>query len=610
MAKIEVLRCTSCGSNKVKDLGNGIGKCEHCESTMLLPKKNAEIISLLNNAYIYRENFNYDLAIKSYQYVLEKDSQELSAYEGILLSEYGIEYVKDAYSNKLIPTCHRAHFKSILEDDNYKALMTLADDEQKKVIEHKALEIDKLQKAIERQLKNEESFDVFISYKATDKNGNKTEDSIIARNIYEELTNKNYKVFFSEKSLEDRLGSEYEPIIFKALHTSKIFILVGTSKKNVESNWVRNEWSRFLDRIKNEPQLLSGNNFIPVFKDMSPYDMPKVNNNFVQGVDATKLGYTLTILDGVQKLLKPEKEKRVLDTFDNVENIEQFEKIRKQRNKELKQKNWKDLQTNPAKKKQKILYNLFLASPYILSLIALCMLFDKRTWFSAEPLFGFFILFISLSFCMFILTLCIQTNLYNLKLLINTIFPCALILISVFSFVLCHTVVPVTIYGAPAFKLPSAKYYNGLMYSVPEKGYCNVYNNGTLEYFTKEINGEKHLIFPDEINGMKINQFSIMIPDDIDVVCLPSLEEHKETSADLGQTYLSIQITKKSKLKAIYCSSTCEHISFGYYFFVYPDSYGASSGDKTDIPIYFSSTIPQYADSYFTNIQIGTYPYK
>ena len=607
MAKIEVLRCTSCGSNKVKDLGNGIGKCEHCESTMLLPKKNTEIISLLNNAYIYRENFNYDLAIKSYQYVLEKDSQELSAYEGILLSEYGIEYVKDAYSNKLIPTCHRAHFKSILEDDNYKALMTLADDEQKKVIEHKALEIDKLQKAIERQLKNEESFDVFISYKATDKNGNKTEDSIIARNIYEELTNKNYKVFFSEKSLEDRLGSEYEPIIFKALHTSKIFILVGTSKENVESNWVRNEWSRFLDRIKNEPQLLSGNNFIPVFKDMSPYDMPKVNNNFVQGVDATKLGYTLTILDGVQKLLKPEKEKRVLDTFDNVENIEQFEKIRKQRNKELKQKNWKDLQTNPAKKKQKILYNLFLASPYILSLIALCMLFDKRTWFLYDPRFILFIIFSSLALITTITIICVQTKLYTLKPLLNTAFPIALILISIGSFVICHTVIPITILGETAYNTPYSRFYNGFVYGELNDGYCMVRYNDNLEYYTKTINGEKHLILPNEIDGKKICDFAIFIPENIDVVYLPSLEISNPQYTVMSQTSYNIFVPENSKLKAIYCSSV-DSIQGGTYF-AHKDMWN-SNQEILNIPIYFESTVPEYTNQYFSNIQTGTYPYK
>ena len=95
MDKVEVIRCSSCGSVEIEAISNSIAKCSHCGSTMIMPKQNAEIVAMLNNAYVYRANFNYDLAIKSYQFVLEKDSNELSAYEGILLSEYGIEYVKD-----------------------------------------------------------------------------------------------------------------------------------------------------------------------------------------------------------------------------------------------------------------------------------------------------------------------------------------------------------------------------------------------------------------------------------------------------------------------------------------------------------------------------------
>ena len=201
MTNAEVIRCSSCGSSDIETLSNSIGKCSHCGSTMLMPKQNEEIIALLNNAYLYRANFNYDLAIKSYQFVLEKDSSELSAYEGILLSEYGIEYVKDNYTGKLIPTCHRAHFTSIYDNEYYKTLISLVSEEQKAIIEEKVKEIDKLQKAIERQLKNEQEYDVFISYKATDANGDKTEDAVIAREIYDELISKNYKVFFAEKSL-------------------------------------------------------------------------------------------------------------------------------------------------------------------------------------------------------------------------------------------------------------------------------------------------------------------------------------------------------------------------------------------------------------------------
>ena len=120
MEEILTIKCPSCGSVDINNIGNGVGRCSHCSSTLILPRHNEEILALLNNAYLYRANSNYDLAIKTYQFVLEKDSNELSAYEGILLSEYGIEYVKDTYSNKLVPTCHRAHFTSIYENQYYK----------------------------------------------------------------------------------------------------------------------------------------------------------------------------------------------------------------------------------------------------------------------------------------------------------------------------------------------------------------------------------------------------------------------------------------------------------------------------------------------------------
>jgi tetratricopeptide (TPR) repeat protein len=179
MSTKEVIRCQSCGSSTITNLNNGTGICEHCKSKMILPKEKSEIISLLNSAYVYRETYNYDLAIKTYEYAIEKDPQELSAYEGIILSTYGIEYVKDPHTSKLIPTCHRAHFKNVFENEYYKAFLTIANDDQKAALEVKLNEINKLQAAIERQLQNEQEFDVFISYKSNDENGDKTEDSVL-----------------------------------------------------------------------------------------------------------------------------------------------------------------------------------------------------------------------------------------------------------------------------------------------------------------------------------------------------------------------------------------------------------------------------------------------
>ncbi len=49
--------------------------------------------------------------------------------------------------------------------------------------------------------------DIFISFKHTDENGNVTEDSVIAEDLYKMLTAKGYKAFFSNKSLEETQNS-------------------------------------------------------------------------------------------------------------------------------------------------------------------------------------------------------------------------------------------------------------------------------------------------------------------------------------------------------------------------------------------------------------------
>ena len=299
---METLRCTNCGSNKITIINEHICECQSCNSQIIMPKQqNTETIDLLNMAYIFRSRYDYDLAIETYKMVLAKDEDELSAYEGLLLAKYGIEYVYDQRTNRHIPTCHRANFKSIYEDSEYQKYLLKSNIEQRQIFEQKAREIDNLQKQIKRQIENEKDYDVFISYKATDSNGNPTIDSEIARDIYDELKARKLNVFFSEVELRNRLAANYEPIIFHALQTSKIFILVGTKKEHVESVWVKNEWSRFFERMEDSQDTVTKHNYIPVFKNMNPYDMPK--GNLLQGVDASQPGWIKRLGDGIDQLL-------------------------------------------------------------------------------------------------------------------------------------------------------------------------------------------------------------------------------------------------------------------------------------------------------------------
>ena len=570
MDKFEVIRCSSCGSSEIENINNNIGKCQHCGSTMLLPKQNTEIVSMLNNAYVYRANFNYDLAIKSYQFVLEKDGGELSAYEGILLSEYGIEYVKDSFTGKLVPTCHRAHFTSIYDNEYYKTLITLANEEQKAVIEEKVKEIDKLQKAIERQLKNEQEYDIFISYKATDVNGDKTEDSVIAREIYDELTSKNYKVFFAEKSLEDRAGSEYEPIIFKALHTSKLFILVGTSKENVESNWVRNEWSRFVDRIKNEDGLLK-TSFIPVFKDMNPYDMPKVNNAYVQGVDAGKLGYITTLTDGVTKLLKPEKEQKVLETFENLDNFAEFTRLQKEKRKELKQRNWKNFvsNSNPCKK---WLYFAFLYAPTIVSALYLILSAITDSHFKQGKTFTIFHIVFCVQIAISIIVLCVHVKRFPVKKLFNVIIPFTSLGVGFVMYLLLYFFCPITLTGETARDIGMNMYRGDGMYyydtniSDAKKTFVTVeYLDINKVFERKHIkfeNGKKVLYLPKEVGGCSISNFTAVIPDDVQIIVFPKITWEERITYNAPQ-YQFYNEGYGGSIEAIYCyDQACVSVFF------------------------------------------------
>ena len=67
----------------------------------------------------------------------------------------------------------------------------------------------------------------------------------LAQDIYYQLEKGNLKVFFFRITLEDKLGTEYEPYIFAALNSAKVMLAVGTNPKYLNAVWVKNEWSSY-----------------------------------------------------------------------------------------------------------------------------------------------------------------------------------------------------------------------------------------------------------------------------------------------------------------------------------------------------------------------------
>jgi hypothetical protein len=89
-------------------------------------------------------------------------------------------------------------------------------------------------------------FDIFISFKNLDGAGRETRDCWIAKQISAALSNSGLSVFFSLDSLE-RLGtSAYKAVIDDALDQASVLVVVGTTRENLESPWVRYEWDGFI----------------------------------------------------------------------------------------------------------------------------------------------------------------------------------------------------------------------------------------------------------------------------------------------------------------------------------------------------------------------------
>ena len=294
-----IFKCKMCGGDITIIEGTSICECEYCGSKQTLPNfDNEKKTKLFERASRLRFECEFDKAATIYESIVSEFPEEAEAYWGLVLCKYGIEYVDDPKTGDKIPTCHRLSFGGVTDDTNYDNALLYGDKESKDIYIAEASKIEEIRKKVVAVSSKEQPYDVFICYKETDANGERTEDSVLAQKIYEELTLKDYRVFFSKITLESKLGEEYEPYIFAALNSAKVMLVVGTDYNNINSIWVRNEWSRYLDLMKrNKDKML-----IPCYKDMDPYDFPKEMSG-LQAQDMGKVGAIQDLVRGIGKVI-------------------------------------------------------------------------------------------------------------------------------------------------------------------------------------------------------------------------------------------------------------------------------------------------------------------
>ncbi len=303
-----IFKCKMCGGTIEFNQGDTVGICDSCGTKQTLPRLDDDKkANLYDRANHFRRNNDYDKAMGIYEQILNEDNTDSEAYWSLVLCRYGIEYVEDPATHKRVPTVNRAQFTSIFDDDNYKQALHYADSSQRVIYEQEATLINEIQKGILAISQKEDPFDVFICYKETDNNGRRTQDSVFANDLYHQLTQEGFKVFFSRITLEDKLGTAYEPYIFAALNSAKVMVVIGTRPEHFNAVWVKNEWSRFLALVKND----SSKVLIPAYRDMDPYDLPEEFSH-LQAQDMSKLGFMQDLIRGIKKILNTGSGKEIV----------------------------------------------------------------------------------------------------------------------------------------------------------------------------------------------------------------------------------------------------------------------------------------------------------
>ena len=298
-------KCKMCGGDLEFEQGATVVECPYCGSKQTLPKlDNDRRANMYDRANHFRRQNEYDKAMAIYEQILQEDRTDAEAYWSLVLCRYGIEYVEDPGTNKRIPTVNRMQYTSILADEDYQSALQYADSVQRSVYESEANAIAEIQKGILDISKAEKPFDVFICYKETDANGRRTPDSVLANDLYHQLTNEGFKVFFARITLEDKIGTAYEPYIFAALNSAKVMVVLGTKPEYFNAVWVKNEWSRYLALIRSGADKV----LVPAYRDMDPYDLPDEFSH-LQAQDMGKLGFMQDLIRGIKKITSKDEAK-------------------------------------------------------------------------------------------------------------------------------------------------------------------------------------------------------------------------------------------------------------------------------------------------------------
>ena len=270
--KTTYANCWNCGWKLEFDPGREIIICPACGRRNERPKATGDTLNQLNLGYEYWKNQDFAEAEKLFNYVVQHQPNESRAFWGKVLCKYGIEYQAKGESHIIL--CHFISEGSIYNDVSYKQAILYAPENIGTEYRLAAEKVDEIQKRVQRRVNNAEPWDIFLCYKESvpgEKN-KRTKDSQIAAELYNYFMKGGYRTFYARESLYDSdiPDAEYEAIIYHALYTAKVMIVLATKPEYPETTWMHSEWSRFLENKKEG----DGKRFVVLTSEVDPDDLP------------------------------------------------------------------------------------------------------------------------------------------------------------------------------------------------------------------------------------------------------------------------------------------------------------------------------------------------
>ena len=280
------LLCRICGEPIQPEDETGVCECECCGSRQTYPLIYGDSqLDMYNRARRLRQKTDFEGAEKLLSQLCGEVPDEPEGYWELALCRCGIVYEKTDETAVNKPVCRRASLTPVTEDVDYLTAIVYAAEEQKAVYCREAAAIDVLRREFAERVGNGKRYDVFMCSTESGKG------STIASEIYEQLCEEGFSVFYASKTLKGVRGKAGELYINAAISCAEALLIVCADAEDFAEHTMKSQWSRCASAAHKD----SGKLLVTCISEVSEGDIPEELSDYPVK-DIGKLGAVAEII--------------------------------------------------------------------------------------------------------------------------------------------------------------------------------------------------------------------------------------------------------------------------------------------------------------------------